>query len=534
VIGLDVGECRLGAARARHVLRELALMAGLPRAEGRPAATLAYGRGAGAEGPRVVIPAEAEHVAREVAPEVWRDGDVDVPLLFRAEAPGGEAVARTAAGEPLLTRVGEAVYLAFDVVAAADYYLHGRGEVGWPRDRCGRPDLAGAPPWRRESAAVAVVNRYAGLLGRALEAACEAAGIPVLRFRYWPDGAPFAVAPSHDVDRLRAPARAEMLRSLLRPARGGARARYRLADIVRGPVTFEPLPAIREAEEAVGGASTFFLGARRRGPLDFTYDVAEAAGLLGELAAAGREVGLHSSYYTCDDGAALAQERELLAAAAGRDVPGVRGHYLRLGGEAGWRAVAAAGFEYDASFGYADELGWRGGAASPYRPFDAEEGAPYGFVEIPPAVMDGTLFQYKRLSGADALAAALRLVDEAAACGGLCPLIWHYRAFEGGIFPEWGAVFRRILGHAAAAGGVALRHRDVAARYRLNRDIAARGPGADGSCEILLPAGAPGDVVFDVSEGWKVAGGDVRARAARTFAVPAGVRAAAVTFAREE
>jgi hypothetical protein len=533
VIGLDVGECRLGAARARHVLEELALMAGLPRAEGRPAATLCYGRGAALEGPRLVIPAEAEHVAREVAPEVWREGDVDVPLLYRAAAPPGEAVLHTAAGEPLLTRLGSAVYLAFDVVAAADYYLNGRGEVGWPRDRCGRPDPAGAPAWRRETAAVATVNRYARLLGRALQAACHAAGVPLLRFRYWPGGAPFAVAPSHDVDRLRAPSRGEMLRALLRPARGGARARYRLADVVRGPVTFDPLPAIREAEEAVGGASTFFVGARRRGPLDFAYDGPEAAGLAAGLAAAGYEVGLHGSYYSSADGAALAEERELLAAAAAKGVAGVRGHYLRLGGEEGWRAVGAAGFAYDASFGYAAELGWRAGAALPYRPFDVDGNKPFDFVEIPPAVMDGTLFQYKRLSGAGAEAAALRLVEEAAACGGLCPLLWHYRAFEGGMFPEWGTVFRRLMERAAAAGGAALRHAAVAARYRLNRGIAARGPAADGSCEVLLPSGAPDDVVFDVSEGWKVAGGDVRLLGPRAFAVPAGARAAGVTFARE-
>jgi len=532
VIRLDVGECRLGAARARHVLGELAVMAGLPRAEGRPAVTLAYGSAAGGAGPRVVIPADAEHVAREVAPEVWREGDVDVPVLFRAETPAGEPLTRTASGEPLLTRAGSAVYLSFDVVAAADYYLNGRGEVGWPRDAHGRPDLSGAPPWRRETAAVAAVNRYARLLGRAVEAACEAAAVPLLRFRYWPDGAPFAVAASHDVDRLRAPTRGEMLRAWLRPGRGGARARYRWADILRGAVTFDPLPAIREAEEAVGGSATFFVGARRRGPLDFAYDVEEVTALLGALPEAVCEVGLHGSYYTCDDGGALAQERDALAAAAGRDVAGVRGHYLRLGGEAGWRAVAAAGFAYDASFGYADELGWRAGAALPYRPFEAERGAPYGFVEVPPGVMDGTIFQYKRLSGDAAVAAALRLVDEAAACGGLCPLIWHYRAFEGGIFPAWGAVYRRIIDHVAAAGGIALRHEDVAARYRLNSEIAARGPAADGSYEILLPPGAPGDVVFDVSEGWKVTGGDARILSARTFVVGAG--GGAVTLAGEE
>lgn len=531
MIGIHVGECGLGTARARHVLAELALMAGLPRADGPPAVTLAHGRGELPPGPRVVIPCEAEHVARETPPDVWRDGDAEVPILYRSRAPKGDVVARAEGGEPMVVRKGEEVHVAFDVAAAADYYLNGRGEVGWPRDRCGRPDLRGAPPWRRESVAVAVVNRYARLLARAVEAACEAAGTPLLRFRYWPDGAPFAAALSHDVDRLRGPTRREVLRSWLRPSPSGAQARYRSRDFVRGPVALEPMPAIREAEEAAGGASTFFVGSARRGPMDFAYDFDDVAGLIGEIKAAGREVGLHGSYYA--DGAALREERGLLAGATGREVAGVRGHYLRLGGDEGWRAVEAAAFAYDASFGFANEVGLRAGAALPYRPFDGDGEKPHDFVEIPPAVMDGALFQYKRLGPGQALAATLRLVGEAAACGGLCSLIWHYRAFRGGTFPEWGTVFADVVAHILGTGGLALTHRDVAARYRLNAALKARAPAADGSCEIILPAGVPGDVVFEIPEGWKLARGDVRALSPRAFAVPAGVRAAAVTFARE-
>ena len=533
MIGLDVGDCRLGAARARHVLAELAVMAGLPRAAGPPAATLAYGRLEPPPGPKVVIPAEAEHVAREVPPEVWRDDGVDVPILYRASMPKGEVLARTAGGDPLVVRAGGAVYLGFDVAAAADYYLNGRGEVGWPRDRCDRPALAGAPPWRREAVGVAVVSRYAKLLSLAVEAACEAAAVPVPRYRYWPEGAPFAAALSHDVDRLRGPTRREVLRSWLRPSPSGARARYKLRDFVRGAVTLEPMPAIWEAEEGAGGASTFFLGASRRGPMDYAYELDEATPLIRELAARGREVALHSSFYTNADGRALAEERDLLARAAGGEVAGVRGHYLRLGGETGWQAVEGAGFEYDASFGFAGEVGWRGGAALPYRPFDGVAERAHGFVEIPPAAMDGALFQYKRLGGEEALSVALQVVDEAAACGGVCSLIWHYRAFRGGAFPAWGDVFARAVSYILEAGGRALTHREIAARYRLNAAIAARRPSKDGTVEITLPPGAPGDVVFDVPAGWKVAGGDVLALTSRSFKVPPGVRAVEVTFARE-
>lgn len=533
MIEVYVGECGLGRARARHALAELALMAGLPRAEGPPALTLAHGRGEYPPGPKVVVPCEAEHVAREAPPDVWRDGDAEVPILFRSPAPEGEVLARAEGGEPLMVRNGEEVHVTFDAAAATDYYLNGRGEVGWPRDRCGRPDLAGAPPWRRESAGVAAVNRYARLLARAAEAACEAAAVPLVRFRYWPDAAPFAAALSHDVDRLRAPSRREVLRSWLRPSPSGARARYRFRDFVRGSVKLEPLAAIWRAEEPARGASTFFVGAVRRGPTDYAYELAEAAGLIAEVAAAGRELGLHASHYSCDDGAALREEKERLEAAAGREVEGVRGHYLRLGPEGGWPAVAAAGFAYDATFGWASEVGFRAGAALPYRPFDGDADRPYDFVEIPLAAMDGALFQYKRLGPRRALAATLRLVDEAAATDGLCSLIWHYRAFRGGVFPEWGGVFESAVARVAEAGGLALTHRDAAARYRLNAALAARGPSAEGEVEIVLPAGAPDDVVFEVSAGWKVAAGDARVLSPRAFKVGAGARGARVTFARE-
>lgn len=532
MIGVEVGECPLGPARARHALAELLGMAGLPRAEGPPAVTVCYGRGFPEAGSRVVVPSESERVPRGPAPEAWRDGDVDVPVLFRVEPPRGETLLRSVSGSPLLVRAGEAVYLGFDLAAAADYYLNARGEVGWPRDRYGRVDLRGAPPWRRESVGVAVVNRYARLLAQGVEAAAETAAVPLLRFRHWPGAAPFALALSHDVDRLRSPGRREILRSWLRLRRGGARARYPLRDFFRGVFTYDPLEALAAAEEAAGGISTFFVGALRRGPLDFAYGAAEAAEVVRAVSAAGREVALHASFYSRGDEAALAEERETLAAVAGEEVAGVRGHNLGLAGEEGWGAVGAAGFAYDASAGFPSRPGWRTGAALPYRPFDAAADRPYEFVEVPLAVMDGTLFQYRRLGEEEALAATRAVAAEAISCGGLAPLLWHYRAFPGGAFPSWGEVYRRAVADLAAQGGVPLRHRDVASRYHLLRGLAVRRLTAAGAYEVLAP-GDGGDVVFEVPAGWRASGLEVRLASPRTFSLPPGVSAAAVTLTRE-
>lgn len=533
MIEATAGAVPLGKPRAEHVMGELAAMAGLPGVEGPPLVAVVYGVSAPPPGPRVVIPHRTTHVQREVGPDLWTDAGADVPILYEAAAPRGEVLARTAGGHPLVVRVGNAVHLGFDLVQAADYYLNGRGEVGWPRDRDDRPQLAGAPAWRRETAAVAVVNHYAALLGRAVAAAAASADLPVFTVRYWPDGAPFALALSHDVDRLRAPRRLEMLRSAGRRARGVVGARYSFAEVLRGPVVYRALPALLAEEKRVGGVSTFFVGADRRGPMDFAYELAEAAPLLKDLAAAGREVGLHASYYSCADGAALAREREALAAALGRDVAGVRGHYLRLGGEPGWGAIASAGFGYDSSFAFAGTPGWRGGAALPYRPFDLAANEPYGFVLVPLAVMDGTLFQHLRLGGEDAFAAARAVADEARGVAGVCPLLWHYRAFAGGSFAPWAEVYRRLVEYALAAGGVPLGHAAVAERYRFNRGIRLRGPVGEGAWEVRLPGPAPGPVVVELAAPWRVAGGDAAPAGPSSFALRAGATGATVRLVRE-
>lgn len=532
MIGLAVGSGGLEDGRARHALGELLTMAGFPRSADRAAVSLYYGRGGRRPtGGRVIIPHDPPHVPRDLSPETWRDGGADVPVLFLCPTPEGEVLESTVEGHPLVVRAGSDVYLGCDLARGVDYYINGRGEVGWPRDADDRPSLAGAPGWRRNSLAVAVVSRYARLLTRALAAAAEAAEVPLLRFRPWPGGAPFALALSHDVDRLAAPRRREMLRALLRSARGGARAGYSLWAVIRGAVPFKSLPALMAAEEVAGGVSTFFVGSVRRGPMDYDYNLDAVTPLAQEIAAAGREVALHSSYYSAQNKDALAFERWSLAAQTEAEIVGVRGHYLRLAGNGAWAALEEAGFEYDASFGFPAGAGFRGGAAHPYRPYNGADDRPYNFVLIPMAIMDGTLYQYLRLDREGAYAYAQKVLDEAAAVGGVASLNWHYRAFKGGAFPAWGVSFGRLVRYALAAGARPMTHRAIADRYRLNAVLIATPAGRRGY-NVEAPS-EDADIVWEPLPGWRLADGEgVRLLGNGTFTLAAGMRRARVNLAR--
>lgn len=503
-----VGAGALGEARARHALGELRVIAGLPvAAEPGPSVAVVYDASEIPKGPAVVIPHKAAHVPRDVYPDYYDDRGVPVPVLFQTTLRKGEVICRTSSGQPLLVREGAVVHFGFDVLQATDYYLNGRGEAGWMRDRYGRPNLEAAPRWRREGVAVAVVNRYGALLARAVAAAAAGASWPTLvRFRYWPGGALFALALSHDVDRLWPPPWSETLRHLPCAALRGGRDGYNLRTLFKSRLRYRPLPALFAAEEAAGGVSTFFIGARRRGELDYDYDLVDVQPVIDEVRAAGREVALHSSYYTLD-AQGLAAERSLLAGATRAEVAGVRGHWLRLAGEEAWQAAAAAGFTYDATFGFAYQPGWRGGAALPYRPFAADK--PYDLVLIPLAVMDGSLKQYLKLTGAKALAAACRIVDEAKAVGGIASILWHYRSFPGGMFPSWGVIYEKLVRYAVDAGGLPLCHDAIARRYRFNLGISLKLKPTGEPDAAFLPAGDEGPVVLEVHE-------------AETFAAAAG------------
>ena len=85
--------------------------------------------------------------------------------------------------------------------------------------------------------------------------------------------------------------------------------------------------------------------------------------------------------------------------------------------------------------GYPDEPGFRAGIARPYFFYDVTTDVQTKLKIIPFQVMDGTLFQYKKLDPLSSREIILKLIHETRKVGGLFVSLWHNTSLLE--TPEW-------------------------------------------------------------------------------------------------
>ncbi len=167
----------------------------------------------------------------------------------------------------------------------------------------------------------------------------------------------------------------------------------------------------------------------RRGVLrlvDPAYDVLEApvAERLRALVARGHAVGVHPSYATWEDSAAMRRERERVERATGARAVHCRQHWLRFSWTRTWAAQHAAGLEIDFTLGFNDRPGFRNGAALRFRPWDAS-GTSLGIESVPLVLMDSQLYDYADMDDTCRETAIGHWLGEVSAVRGCASVIWH-------------------------------------------------------------------------------------------------------------
>lgn len=272
----------------------------------------------------------------------------------------------------------------------------------------------------------------------------------------WPEGRPFALFLSHDVDQIHDRELFRVLGDLNHVRRvwtqgergSAALALRRVARALAAPKPAEKdFATILEIEARHGFRSTFFVLHdpywSRNGPR-YRLSCPEIRRIADLVRGAGCEIGLHGGVLRLDRADGYRESREALRAALGVEPVGIRNHLLRFSGADTWAAQEAAGFRYDATFGYADRLGPREGRIAPFVP----EGRT--ILELPLTVMDVTLFRNLGLAGEAALAAAWQAIEPVAQAGGLVTLLWHNNYFNEPEYRDWQWVYEQLLERLAA------------------------------------------------------------------------------------
>ncbi|MGD9780915.1 MAG: polysaccharide deacetylase family protein [Kiritimatiellia bacterium] len=288
----------------------------------------------------------------------------------------------------------------------------------------------------------------------------------------WPEGRPFALFLSHDVDQIHDRelfhflATANHVRRMLTQGEKGS---VPLALRRLGRILFAPKPAekdfrtLLEIEARHGFRSTFFVLHdpywSRNGPR-YRLQCPELRRIADLIRAAGGEIGVHGGYLRFNQADRYRESRKALRDALGVDAAGIRNHYLRFSGAETWAAQETAGFSYDATFGFADRLGPREGRMLPFVP----EGR--NILELPLTVMDVTLFRHLGLAGEEALETAWQAIEPIVQAGGLVSLLWHNNYFNDWEYRDWQRTYERLLERLAARNPWCATGGEIAAWWR--------------------------------------------------------------------
>ncbi len=326
-----------------------------------------------------------------------------------------------------------------------------------------------------------------------------APSVPLARLCHWPEGRPFALFLSHDVDQIhdrelfRLLADANHIRRRLTSSEPGSMG---LAGLRMARSIFQPKPAQKDFETLLaiegrhGFRSTFFLlhdkyWARQGGR--YSLQCCEIQNIGRMILDAGSELGVHGGYYHFNNSALYHESLEAVGSAFGVRPCGIRNHLLRFSYPETWRAQAAAEFAYDATYGLPGELGPRGGWPFPFQTCDANTGEFLNLIELPMTVMDATLFRHLRLGGEAALEKAWQAVAGVIGVGGLVSLLWHNNYFNEPEYWDWQMVYEELLNRLAPLKPWCATGAEINAWWRAKAAVTIRtSSGADGIIKIEI------------------------------------------------
>jgi len=286
----------------------------------------------------------------------------------------------------------------------------------------------------------------------------------------WPGGKQFAVCLTHDVDAVSSYSPRQSLRAIQKQLlHGGSpieiiKAFLRAGiNLARAGIKRDPLHFFERwlgLEKEVGSHSTFFFwpgwrNVAKHHHTDCTYELFDpvvfdnqkctVAEMIREIDRQGWEIGLHPSWYSFDDADELKRQKDSLEQALGKEVISIRQHHLHYDIRVTPAVQAQAGFLYDSSLGFNDNIGFRFGTSYPWHLYDLKAEKKLPLKEIPLIVQDGAMLDQNkglRLDEDTAFQYVHQITETLEKVGGVLTLLWHPDKI---IFPDWWQLYQRTL-----------------------------------------------------------------------------------------
>lgn len=374
----------------------------------------------------------------------------NVELLLESDISEQEInVQKNDDGIPVFFQTSVQSAVPFDLFAAS-FYLVSRYEEYLPHisDQHDRYPPEESLAYRHGFLQSPVVNHWARILRKVLTDADERWELPGTRYTY---------TSTVDVDNLYAYLGKGGFRTLGGFAKDVSRLRFgnafrRLRTLLGAtPDPYDTFELQRNLIEKYGHQAIYFMLFSEFGEFDrnipmFSRRLHEAVRAINDFF----PVGIHPSYGSHRSQRVLQNEVRGLEDALRMPVTKSRQHFLKLTMPQTFRQLVDLGIREDYTMGYAGELGFRAGIATPFRFYDLEMEVELDLTMYPFAIMDGTLIYYQGITSRTAFDHMAPIVDAVKEVDGHLITVWHNRIFSEAS-PEWygwNGVYERLLKYA--------------------------------------------------------------------------------------
>jgi hypothetical protein len=340
------------------------------------------------------------------------------------------------------------IFISLDIFRHLGLFLSGKLEKTWALLSEQKKDLIMAP----------FSDYYVDFLMYCIKTVHNEQTIPLVYKTLWPEGKPFAVHLSHDVDELK-----KTYQWLTHPWKymknhdiHGLYNQYiSFKQCLRGKEPYWTFDSLMYRENELGVKSSFyFLNEKsdvwitdkktwRHMGRRYDWDSPQVNALMKKMDNEGWEVGLHGSFNSYKDHNKIFSEKKALETVLGMSpIVGVRQHNLNLTIPDTWISHEKSGLLYDATLGYNDCMGFRWGTCLPFHPCLVEEKRTLKLLEIPLIIEDLPFFKDNHRCKD-----TVKIIQEVMNHQGVLSLLWHHSVFNDHEYPGWGNAYYRIINY---------------------------------------------------------------------------------------
>ena len=147
----------------------------------------------------------------------------------------------------------------------------------------------------------------------------------------------------------------------------------------------------------------------------------------------GWEIGLHGSYASYNNLELLKEEKHKLESITGHPVKGIRQHYLNLNHQT-WGLQQQAGFQYDSSWGFTRDIGFKDDKIKPFHPLNDH------FMVFPLAIMDSCY-----MNTPNRVRKLQDIIQKCLDHDAVLVINWHSNNFHEKEFTGWKDAYREVI-----------------------------------------------------------------------------------------